>query len=51
MKVSGQMHVPAALPMGKSPPVPIIQKAGLDAVEKILLLLGIEPLPSSPDSS
>jgi hypothetical protein len=32
--VSGQIHAPAALPLGKAPPVPIEQEAGwADAVE------------------
>jgi len=28
MEVSGQLHAPAALPLGKEPPVPIRQEAG-----------------------
>jgi hypothetical protein len=46
-------HVPAALPPGKEPPVPIGQEAGsggcgIEREKKNLSLLGIEPRPSSP---
>jgi hypothetical protein len=40
MEVSGQLHAPAALPLGKEPPVSIgqeagwVSKAGLDDMEK-----------------
>jgi hypothetical protein len=39
--VSGQHHVPAALPPGKRPPVPIEKEAGW-APESVLILAGLE---------
>jgi hypothetical protein len=55
MEMSGQLHTPAALPVGKSSPVPIGLEGGL-APEPVwtlwrresLAMPGIKPGPSSP---
>jgi hypothetical protein len=56
MEVSGKFHAPAALFIGKEPPIPITLKAGwppepvwtLWRKEKKNVLPGIEPRPSHP---
>jgi hypothetical protein len=50
MKVSGQLHTPAALFLEKEPHWIggwVGPKAGLEAVERRKILPGIEPRPSS----
>jgi hypothetical protein len=46
MKVSDQLHVPAALPTGKQPAelsnmMPVYPRAGLDAVEEVSCIAGL----------
>jgi hypothetical protein len=57
MEVSGQLHAPVALPLGKEPLVPIGQEAGWasqsvytlwEVKRNLLLLSGIESRPFSP---
>jgi hypothetical protein len=53
MEMNGQIQAPAALLRAESPCINCIgdsvgPTAGLDAVEKIIGFLGIEPGPSNP---